>query len=682
MILDDISFRKFGRADQLLLALLRPRLWHFSLNAESLTDARLRERLGDEIQQRAARIANKRAQLAFDQTADLPFPNAALQTRLDALALELSLESLRARWLKCAQNDSGQVRLRVIEAFPLRTNNADASPRPAWAKITLGLARGYSNEAHDLAQVGAFITDYLECNEAKWSISLTPTEICYTSENGACDEAGVEIGLINDPRAPLADYELALRALLLADRAIKEFGQHRLCVSFPDAVVMLEAEGALSPHPQTAREEKRAFQTGADASNLDDSNGLARAQLTFVEFGIGSRPPRDATFSACLLQGDERPRWRGWVPNALRFTVGVPSCGKHPHMVKGMKNAAEKGEWIRTFKADELWPEFAGSDTLLLTRPNQAALLYRGELVSLRLINSPKIAGEDSWRYLWSSDNWIQSHVTQHWRPYQRATLDEWHRCSPDERFWNSITVSGMTKRQFRAGIQAIRVLFSRFCAEEYVSSQEWPSTPDGNGKALLSLVDSSYSNRLLYKIHRFFYEGAAASVRLRAVLRLWALLWAESKSFICRDQWLGADIDGLRIATKDIKLPLLPLTQRASAHETIEAIQIMRVLLGKVPAAIEHLQTLNRSDDENDAVPPIAYPRETPDWTPRQTVMDYERKGDCSECAHHRQTFGGGICAAFPEGVPVASHLPKFKHSEPLEGDGGVRFEPEDLEI
>lgn len=247
MILDDIEFDSLTRADILLLAHLRPRLWSFTLCSDALADENLRDKLTREVARRAANVANERARLAFEQSEDLPFPDSARQTRLDELADAIELESLRARWLECAETDEGREQLRILENLPLRSSHADGVAAPAWAKIIFGLSRGFADEAHDLKEISTFIADYLARENANWNVTITPIRVCYYSKDGARDEAGVEIGLISDPRAPLGNYELARRALKLADEAREKFGQHRLCVSFPDCVVMLEGAGAPLP---------------------------------------------------------------------------------------------------------------------------------------------------------------------------------------------------------------------------------------------------------------------------------------------------------------------------------------------------------------------------------------------------------------------------------------------------
>lgn len=247
MLLDDIEFDSLSRADTLLLAHLRPRLWNAHLNSDTLADDDLRERLSREVARRAARVANERARLAFEQTESAPFLDSARQTRLDELTDEIALESLRTRWLECALAEVGRAQLRILENLPLHSSHGAVAAAPAWAKITFGLARAFSDESHDLDEVGAFIADYLAREQKLWSVTITLTRIHYLSDNGARDEAGVEIGLISDPRAPLGNYELAHRAFKLADEARQKFGQHRLCASFPDCVVMLEGQSAPLP---------------------------------------------------------------------------------------------------------------------------------------------------------------------------------------------------------------------------------------------------------------------------------------------------------------------------------------------------------------------------------------------------------------------------------------------------
>ncbi len=247
MILDDIEFDSLARADILLLALLRPQLWSVHLHAHGLRNNELRERLTREVAHRAAQTSGERARLAFERNEDLPFPDFARQTQIEALDAELALERVRLNWLEFAETAGGIEQLNAIEQLPLHTSHADVATLPAWAKIAFGLAREFTDETHDLAEVGAFVAEHLAREQANWSVTVAPLRVCYNSETGARDEAGVELGLIRDPRAPLGAYELAHRAFKLADEARAKFGQHRLCISFPDCVVMLESKEAPLP---------------------------------------------------------------------------------------------------------------------------------------------------------------------------------------------------------------------------------------------------------------------------------------------------------------------------------------------------------------------------------------------------------------------------------------------------
>ena len=45
-----------------------------------------------------------------------------------------------------------------------------------------------------------------------------------------------------------------------------------------------------------------------------------------------------------------------------------------------------------------------------------------------------------------------------------------------------------------------------------------------------------------------------------------------------------------------------------------------------------------------------------------------------CAECEHF---YGFLTCAAFPEGIPHEIVTGEVDHTEPYEGDNGIRFEP-----
>ena len=57
-------------------------------------------------------------------------------------------------------------------------------------------------------------------------------------------------------------------------------------------------------------------------------------------------------------------------------------------------------------------------------------------------------------------------------------------------------------------------------------------------------------------------------------------------------------------------------------------------------------------------------------------------QKGQCDRCKHWRPTLlGTGTCAAFPGGIPFDVWTNQIDHTEPIEGDRGVQFEPREAD-
>lgn len=54
-------------------------------------------------------------------------------------------------------------------------------------------------------------------------------------------------------------------------------------------------------------------------------------------------------------------------------------------------------------------------------------------------------------------------------------------------------------------------------------------------------------------------------------------------------------------------------------------------------------------------------------------------KTGLCSFCAHARPIEGGLGCDAYPNGIPDEIHFGGLDHRQPLDGDGGITFEPEE---
>ena len=52
---------------------------------------------------------------------------------------------------------------------------------------------------------------------------------------------------------------------------------------------------------------------------------------------------------------------------------------------------------------------------------------------------------------------------------------------------------------------------------------------------------------------------------------------------------------------------------------------------------------------------------------------------GQCPFCIHAGQD--GRTCAAFPDGIPMDIIGGQADHTEPFEGDNGIRFEPIDAD-
>lgn len=51
-----------------------------------------------------------------------------------------------------------------------------------------------------------------------------------------------------------------------------------------------------------------------------------------------------------------------------------------------------------------------------------------------------------------------------------------------------------------------------------------------------------------------------------------------------------------------------------------------------------------------------------------------------CVWCRHRSES--GRSCRAYPDGIPEAITMNRHDHREPFDGDDGVRFEPEVIEI
>lgn len=71
------------------------------------------------------------------------------------------------------------------------------------------------------------------CDAVGFCVTVTATSYVYTGG----EEAGVIVGLINYPRFPASQAELADRALRLADRLREGLGQDSYSIQYPDTTV-------------------------------------------------------------------------------------------------------------------------------------------------------------------------------------------------------------------------------------------------------------------------------------------------------------------------------------------------------------------------------------------------------------------------------------------------------------
>jgi hypothetical protein len=71
------------------------------------------------------------------------------------------------------------------------------------------------------------------CDEVGLCVTVTPTSYVYTGRG----DAGFIVGLINYPRFPASSFEIASRAVQLADRLRTKLGQESYSIQYPDQTV-------------------------------------------------------------------------------------------------------------------------------------------------------------------------------------------------------------------------------------------------------------------------------------------------------------------------------------------------------------------------------------------------------------------------------------------------------------
>ena len=104
-------------------------------------------------------------------------------------------------------------------------------------QIWVGLKETYNDEKiHTIDDVYKICDDFV--NDIKDCVSVTETNFRYVDGF----EKGAIVGYIQYPRFPRDSYEIADRALKLAEKLMIELNQYRVTITTPTESVMLENE--------------------------------------------------------------------------------------------------------------------------------------------------------------------------------------------------------------------------------------------------------------------------------------------------------------------------------------------------------------------------------------------------------------------------------------------------------
>lgn len=102
-------------------------------------------------------------------------------------------------------------------------------------QIWVGLKETYNDEKiHTIEDVYKICDEFV--NDIKDCVSVTETSFRYVDGF----EKGVIVGYIQYPRFPRESYEIADRALKLAEKLMLELNQYRVTITTPKESVMLE----------------------------------------------------------------------------------------------------------------------------------------------------------------------------------------------------------------------------------------------------------------------------------------------------------------------------------------------------------------------------------------------------------------------------------------------------------
>ncbi|MFD1016189.1 hypothetical protein [Winogradskyella rapida] len=109
------------------------------------------------------------------------------------------------------------------------------------AEITIGLNKGYSNDAwtlndlkHKLVRAQQKLRD---TERILLSVKLTLCDIVFLGQ----DEPSVTLSFINYPKFQIEHQLLKKGVLFIAEQLMKELNQNRIVIVFKDQTVMLEA---------------------------------------------------------------------------------------------------------------------------------------------------------------------------------------------------------------------------------------------------------------------------------------------------------------------------------------------------------------------------------------------------------------------------------------------------------
>ena len=104
------------------------------------------------------------------------------------------------------------------------------------AIIYVGFKEMDTGIVHTIGEARDICQRYVD--EVGLCVTVTPTEYIYTNGN----EPGCAIGLINYPRFPAEEADIAIKSRELARLLMDAFRQNKVSVVMPDRTIMLEVQ--------------------------------------------------------------------------------------------------------------------------------------------------------------------------------------------------------------------------------------------------------------------------------------------------------------------------------------------------------------------------------------------------------------------------------------------------------